>query len=111
VPVLAMITAPAADIRARAKRLREALVAAGHPCDVVASEGSVGGGAFPTARIASWSVALAGVANVLEMRLREADRPVIGRVADGRLRLDLRSVPAAHDAAFTSAVLGALAGA
>jgi L-seryl-tRNA(Ser) seleniumtransferase len=111
VPVLAMITASADELRTRAERLRDALASAGHACDVVPSEGSVGGGAFPTARLASWSIALAGAANALEARLREAPAPVIGRVTDGRLRLDLRSVPAAHDTRFTAAVLGALAGA
>ena len=111
IPVLAMLAAPVDAIRTRAERLRDALVQAQHPCDIAPSEGSVGGGAFPTARLASWSVALVGDANALERRLRTAEHPVVGRVADGRLRLDLRSVPAAHDAAFTAAVLAALAGA
>ena len=111
IPVLAMLAAPADAIRTRAERLRDALVQAHNPCDIVASEGSVGGGAFPTARLASWSVALVGDANALERRLRTAEHPVVGRVADGRLRLDLRSVPASHDADFSAAVLAALAGA
>ena len=35
--------------------------------------------------------------------------PVIGRIADGRLLLDLRSVPAEADDALAAAVVAALA--
>jgi L-seryl-tRNA(Ser) seleniumtransferase len=109
VPALAMLTAPPAEVRGRAERLRERLAAAGAAAGVEASDATVGGGAFPSARIPSAAVVLAGDAAELERRLRLAPTAVIARIADGRVWLDLRSVPAAHDAAFGDAVLAALA--
>jgi L-seryl-tRNA(Ser) seleniumtransferase len=108
VPALAMITAPVELVRARATALCEALRARGVACDVAESEASVGGGAFPTARLASACVMLEGEATLLERRLREGALPVIGRIADGRLRLDLRSVPDRDDARLRDAIVGAL---
>jgi L-seryl-tRNA(Ser) seleniumtransferase len=82
--------------------------AAGAAATVDASEATVGGGAFPGARIPSAAVVLTGDAQALERRLRLAPTAVIARVADGRVWLDLRSVPPRHDAAFGDAVLAAL---
>jgi L-seryl-tRNA(Ser) seleniumtransferase len=108
IPTLAMLTASAAAIRARAEAARQRLETAGVACGVVETEASVGGGAFPTARIPSHAVALDGVAEDLERRLRAGAYPVIGRIAHGRLLLDLRSVPEAQDVALTHAVAAAL---
>jgi L-seryl-tRNA(Ser) seleniumtransferase len=109
VPALAMLGAPVERLRERAAAVRDRLAAAGVPAEVVASEGSVGGGAFPTARIPSVALALAGRAAELEERLRGARTPVIGRAVEGRLLLDLRSVPRRDDALLAEAVSGALA--
>jgi L-seryl-tRNA(Ser) seleniumtransferase len=56
-------------------------------------------------------VALApyGDAVALERALRAGDPPVVGRIAEGRLLLDLRSVPARDDPALADAVARALA--
>ena len=109
VPALAMLTAPAAAVRERASRVATRLAERGVAADVVESEASVGGGAFPTARIPSAALAIAGDAVTLERRLRGATHAVIGRIAADRLLLDLRSVPAAHDEAFVAALLEVLA--
>jgi len=108
VPTLAMLTTPPASLRARAERLSAALVVRGVAAEVVASEASVGGGAFPSARIPSFAVALGGDAPALERRLRAAPRPVVARIAEGRVMLDVRSVPAADDVAFAAAVADAI---
>jgi L-seryl-tRNA(Ser) seleniumtransferase len=110
VPALAMLTAPEPEVRARAEAARGALDARGAACTVVASEASVGGGAFPTARIPSAALAFGGDpadVTALERRLRAGAVPVVGRVSDGRLLLDLRSVPAAHDGLLIDAVAAA----
>jgi L-seryl-tRNA(Ser) seleniumtransferase len=108
IPTLAMLTTPAERVRERASTLCSRLAAAGHRSAVVSSSASVGGGSFPTTRLPSAAVALEGDADALEARLRGAARPVIGRIEDGHLLLDLRSVPESDDDALTSAVLTAL---
>ncbi|MDF1506330.1 hypothetical protein PYV61_25470, partial [Roseisolibacter sp. H3M3-2] len=70
--------------------------------------GSVGGGAFPTARLASWAVALAGPGAAVARALRDGGTPVVGRIVDDRVLLDLRSVPARDDARLADAVADAL---
>jgi L-seryl-tRNA(Ser) seleniumtransferase len=93
IPVLAMLSIPVAELRGRAEVLRAGLRAKGADVHVVDSDASVGGGAFPTARIPSIAVAFGGDAAKLEERLRLGEPPVIGRMLDGRLLIDLRTIP------------------
>jgi L-seryl-tRNA(Ser) seleniumtransferase len=109
IPVLQMLTARVDDLHARATGIVEGLRKEGHVAEVVVSESSVGGGAFPTARIASRAVAIVANAEYIEARLRLADFPVIGRIEDSRLLLDLRSVLPGEDAVLTAALAKALA--
>jgi L-seryl-tRNA(Ser) seleniumtransferase len=54
---------------------------------------TVGGGAMPTAELPSWAVTVAGPsADELDRALRGGALPVIGRIADGKLWLDLRTI-------------------
>ena len=108
IPALAMLTASVDEVKKRVESLGMALRAAGVACDVVASEATVGGGAFPSARIPSWSIALAGHAPGHDWALRSGQQPIVGRIEDDRMRLDLRSVPAALDADFTDALTRSL---
>jgi L-seryl-tRNA(Ser) seleniumtransferase len=75
----------------------------------VPSESSVGGGAFPTARIPSRAVAIRDDVVAFEKRLRLGEPAVIGRISEQRLLLDLRSVQPREDAALTTAILRARA--
>jgi L-seryl-tRNA(Ser) seleniumtransferase len=106
IPALAMLTAPVEQIRARAEAMAKAL---GNRASAAASDASVGGGAFPTAKIPSAAVALAGNATALDIRLRAEVVPVVGRINDGRLLLDLRSVPANEDAELLATLRRVLA--
>ncbi len=106
IPALAMLTAAPEAIRARAAVVADAI---GTAASVHASEATVGGGAFPTARIPSAAVTLAGDAAAIERRLRAGRIPVIARIADGRVHLDLRSLPAEDDATLVALVREALA--
>jgi len=108
IPVLAMLSADPADLEARAAALSRTLREAGIDAQVVGTKASVGGGAFPTAEIPSSAVVLSGRAEVTEEKLRRGDPPVIGRIADGKLLLDMRSVQAREDAALSRAVLKSL---
>jgi L-seryl-tRNA(Ser) seleniumtransferase len=97
VPTLAMISADVTEVRVRAQALAERLASRGVECDVIETEASVGGGAFPTARIPSAALALSGDAERQDVRLRASEPPIVGRILDGRLLLDMRTVqPALH---------------
>ena len=106
IPTLAMLTATAASLQSRAARAASRLRDAGLSCDVIETEASVGGGAFPTARIASRAIAFAGNADELERRARLGATPVIGRIANGRFLVDVRSVPEALDDQLVRAFAG-----
>jgi L-seryl-tRNA(Ser) seleniumtransferase len=75
---------------------------------VAPSIASVGGGAFPTAEIPSRAVVLSRDAERTEERLRRHGEPaVIGRIADGKLLLDLRSVLPREDGILVQAIVKA----
>ena len=101
IPTLAMLTTPVMTLEARAGRLIATLSAAGVPAPAVRVErtsATVGGGAFPGASIPSAAVTLAVTSpDALEAKLRAGSVPVIGRIADRKVVLDLRSVPAELD--------------
>lgn len=97
IPVLAMLTASVESIAARAAALGAQLSSAGIRVAVVDSLGTVGGGAFPTAQIPSRALVPALPAEPLERSLRGGALPVVGRIEDGRLLLDLRSVQPTED--------------
>jgi len=109
IPVLAMLTENLSTIETRARAIAAALSNAGVELEIRPSSSSVGGGAFPTATIPSMAVALSGDVNGLEERLRHGDPPVIGRINDGKLLLDLRSVQPREDATLVKAVIRARA--
>lgn len=111
IPVWQMISAEPGQLQARATWLAQQLAAAGYIADVVACQSAVGGGSLPGETLASWAVALAsatgGVAR-LHARLRQAEPGVIGRIADDRLLLDLRTVRPDQDQLLLSIVSAAL---
>ena len=109
IPVLAMLSAPVAEIENRARSIAAALRERDVEVEVVPSTASVGGGAFPTATIPSAALSLRSDAVGMEHRLRRGDLPVIGHISEGALLLDLRSVLQREDAALTQAILRARA--
>lgn len=108
IPALAMLTASLEEVTARAESLAAVLREAGADARVEPNEATVGGGAFPTARIPSSAVTIGGAVEALEARLRQHALPVIATIRDGRLRLDLRSIPAEQDALLTRRLLDAV---
>ena len=113
IPTLAMLTAPVMALEARAGRLIATLTAKGVPSAVARVErtsATVGGGAFPGASIPSAAVTLAVTSpDALEAKLRAGPVPVIGRIADRKVVLDLRSVPAELDDELGALVAKAIA--
>lgn len=109
IPTLAMLATPLGAIRQRAMRCRDALRAGGVESEIVETVGSVGAGAFPTAEIPSIALVLLGDAERWTIALRGGEPAVVGRVHDGRARLDLRTVPDDDVSMLVAAVLAAAA--
>jgi len=107
IPVLAMLTERVDEIEARAQSIVTTLRDHKIVAEVAPSTASVGGGAFPTAEIASRAVVLQTDVEKTEEQLRRGDPPVIGRIADRKLFLDLRSVVPREDAVLVKAVVRA----
>ena len=98
IPTLAMIAAPALQVQCRATRLAGMLeeeISASCAIEVIEVMSRVGGGAMPEQNLASYGVALAPTGikvSRLEKELRKLVVPVIGRIEDERLVLDMRTV-------------------
>jgi L-seryl-tRNA(Ser) seleniumtransferase len=91
VPARAMLTAKREVLEARARRLGVALGGLGVKHRVVEVTGKVGGGSMPLAELPSWAVAVEGVpAGPLHERLRAGEPPVVARIADDEVWLDVR---------------------
>ncbi|GAB4562434.1 MAG: L-seryl-tRNA(Sec) selenium transferase [Rhizobacter sp.] len=101
-PTLRLLTRPTDAIRAMAHELQPMVAAAVAPqfsVEVVALLGQIGSGSLPVERLPSAGLALAPVGlkkglgtalDRLALALRSLPLPVIGRIADDRLLLDLR---------------------
>ena len=106
IPVLAMLTADDAVLAERAGRLAEGI---GEAAEIVAATAKVGGGALPLLELPGPVVAIAGPPDELAARLRAADPPVVGRIQDGRLLLDPRTLAEEEIEPVAGAVRAALA--
>ena len=110
-----MGTASPAELEERAVELARQLTAelgsGGVKAEAVASRAVAGGGTLPGIELASWAVAIVhperGAAAV-ERALRLGDVPVIARIEDGKLLIDLRAVPAADDSLLRDLIFAAL---
>jgi L-seryl-tRNA(Ser) seleniumtransferase len=109
-PVWRMIAATPRALAARARSLAVNLGAAGIPAEVIEVRSTVGGGSLPEETQPSFAIAVGGApATRIMQALRSADPPVIARVVEERVALDLRSVLPEDDAVLARAVAGALA--
>jgi len=88
-PVNEALGVSADQLSQRATRLALDLTERGIACAVVESEGRVGGGSMPLARLPGFGVAVERGADLLE-ELRRGDPPVIGLLRDDRVVLDVR---------------------
>jgi L-seryl-tRNA(Ser) seleniumtransferase len=110
VPVWRMIATPSEELEMRARRL------AAHydpsRVDVAQTEATIGGGSLPGETLPSWALALrsdASNADALATALRRWSTPIVGRIVDDRLLLDLRTVPAERDDELIAAMSAILA--
>lgn len=99
-PIFRMIGGTLDELRARAQDYLEAIRGA----EIVESDAYVGGGALAQERIASIAVALrTGEAAAVGARLRKNTPPIVARIVDGCVLLDLRTIAPEED----SIVIGA----
>ena len=104
VPVWRMIAAGPDELRARAERLVDGMTG----FRLVESNAAVGGGALPGQVLPSVAIEVMQPqdgADALARRLRQATRPVIGRIHGGCVRLDMRTVLPRDEAALRDTLL------
>jgi L-seryl-tRNA(Ser) seleniumtransferase len=95
IPVLRMLSTKVEQLRTQVQEFSKTLAEAGVENRVVETTGAVGGGTFPGVGLPSWAVEVrVGVgASALAAALRGGgDTPVVARIVDDALRLDLRTV-------------------
>jgi L-seryl-tRNA(Ser) seleniumtransferase len=109
---LHLLTRPESQIRAAADRLLPALHGAlatlPVTAEIVPLKSQIGSGSLPVDRLPSAGFAIrprgkkSGVLNRIEAALRGLPRPVIGRIEDGALLLDLRCLAECEEGDFTA---------
>jgi L-seryl-tRNA(Ser) seleniumtransferase len=109
---LRLLTRPAAAMKAAAEALQAPFQDAlgdGYVVAALPTTSQIGSGALPVDRLPSYALAVRAAAGVkgnplgvLERRLRALARPVIGRIADDTLWLDLRCLEDGQRAGFAA---------
>jgi L-seryl-tRNA(Ser) seleniumtransferase len=109
VPVWQMIAADPGGLETRAQSWSKSL---GHRTSVSHSVSTVGGGSLPGETLPSRVVAIdpgtSGTANDIAARLRGGNPPVVGRIEDGKVLLDPRTVLPRDDDALLRVATRAL---
>ncbi|MCI0329371.1 MAG: L-seryl-tRNA(Sec) selenium transferase [candidate division Zixibacteria bacterium] len=91
-PAYRLLSTPVESLKARAGKIANDFQKQG--VELVQTESQAGGGALPEEALSSWGIALPEIypANVWEEKFRAAAPPVIGKIANERLVIDLRAV-------------------
>ena len=90
VPVIQMLSVSGEELEQRAQRVAEGL-----ELELVTGESALGGGAGPTSTFPTTLIAIthpSKSAQEIEHELRNYSPPIIGRIAEGKVLLDLRTV-------------------
>jgi L-seryl-tRNA(Ser) seleniumtransferase len=107
IPALRMMRLSKDEIGARAESIAVRIKSSRLSLEVTDGESVIGGGAAPSAVLPTRLLAIAceGLsADQLSSRLRAADPPIIARVEEGRVLLDLRTVFPEQDQVVASAL-------
>ncbi|HXC42051.1 MAG TPA: L-seryl-tRNA(Sec) selenium transferase [Candidatus Dormibacteraeota bacterium] len=107
IPALRMMRLSKHDIGKRAEALATKVMAARLKIEIVDGESVLGGGAAPSAVLPTRVLALSceGLsADELAAQLRGSDPPIIARIEEGHVVLDLRTVFPQQDAAVAAAL-------
>jgi L-seryl-tRNA(Ser) seleniumtransferase len=107
IPAIRMMRLPKRDIAHRAEAIASRMRSRAIAVDLLDGESIVGGGAAPSSVLPTMLLAITCAslsANEFEARLRSSDPPVIARVEEGRVLLDLRTVFPEQDEEIVLAV-------
>jgi L-seryl-tRNA(Ser) seleniumtransferase len=105
IPAVRMMHLSKEEIEKRAESVAKGIQSAGLLAELVDGESVIGGGAAPSAVLPTRLLAITceGLsANELAERLRASDLPIIARVEEGRVLLDLRTVFPEQDEVVTN---------
>jgi L-seryl-tRNA(Ser) seleniumtransferase len=105
IPAIGMLAISSEIIQQRCKALAAVVHSPSLRTEVVPTRSVAGGGTTPGASLPSFAVALHHVElneHALASRLRRLDPPVVSRVANQRVLLDLRTVPEESDATLAA---------
>ncbi|MCX6538075.1 MAG: L-seryl-tRNA(Sec) selenium transferase [Acidobacteria bacterium] len=109
IPVVVMLTRTPAEIESRARRLADALrVSGNYDTEIIDGRSTVGGGTTPGLTLPTRLLALTHRSlspDSLESALRQLDPPIIGRIDNERVVLDLRTVFDDEDDAIVAGLL------
>jgi L-seryl-tRNA(Ser) seleniumtransferase len=95
VPVVQMLAATAEEVEQRARSVVEGIPQTGLVLELQAGESAIGGGAGPTSNLPTTLIAISHpnkTAQEIERQLRTASPPIIDRISEGKVLLDLRTV-------------------
>jgi L-seryl-tRNA(Ser) seleniumtransferase len=109
VPVIQMLSLTAVEVGQRARSIVEGLDASSAKVELIAGESTLGGGAGPTSNVPTTLIAISHPeksAQEIEHQLRTSTPPIIARISESKVLLDLRTVfpdqlPALHEALKT----------
>ena len=111
IPALRMMRLAKEEIDQRAQLVAAALHSSRLSVEVIDGESVIGGGAAPSAVLPTRLLAISGEdlsADEIASRLRAFDPPVIARVEEGRVVLDLRTVFPEQDRVIADAITKAM---
>lgn len=107
IPIWRQLAAPLDDLQRRAVEITT--MTADDRVRVERTESTVGGGSLPGQTMPSWAVQVAATSpDTLLSRLRRGNPAVVGRIVDGTVILDVRTVEADDDAVLAEAIRTAL---
>jgi L-seryl-tRNA(Ser) seleniumtransferase len=106
IPLYALLSASEEELARRARRLQRRLRDRGVPCRSQATRAALGGGTTPAETLPSRALVLGGGQRLAD-RLRAAAPPVVARIEDDEVVLDLRTVLPDQDPDLLDAVLAA----
>lgn len=103
IPLMRTIGTPVEEIEGRCRAIVDGMQSKRVHAEVMQVESVLGGGSAPGAKLASCAIVLVHTelsAGELLKALRRADVPIIGRISDEKVVLDLRAVAAGDDEAI-----------